>query len=110
MPFPEPDRQLFSDVFFPFVYTCQDSFEFDGSLLFFARAWRVPNGRNLALWALLSALALLTQYFAGFLVAAEALALLYRARSRAAFANKPMSAPISNQTKESSSMIDLPTC
>jgi hypothetical protein len=54
-----------------------------GSLLFFARAWRAPTGRNLALWALLSALALLTQYFAGFLVAAEALALLYRARSRA---------------------------
>jgi uncharacterized membrane protein len=57
-----------------------------GSLLFFARAWRAPTGRNLALWALLSALALLTQYFAGFLVAAEALALLYRARSRLAVA------------------------
>jgi uncharacterized membrane protein len=57
-----------------------------GSLLFFARAWRSPTPRNLALWALLSALALLTQYFAGFLVAAEALALLYHVRSRATVA------------------------
>lgn len=57
-----------------------------GSLFFFARAWRAPTRQNLALWALLSALALLTQYFAGFLVAAEAVALLYRARSRATVA------------------------
>ena len=55
-----------------------------GSVYFFARAWKAPTRRNLALWTLLSALALLTQYFAGFLVAAEALLLLYRARSRAA--------------------------
>ena len=36
------------------------------SLLFFARAWnRAPAGRDLLWWAVLSALALLTQYFAG---------------------------------------------
>jgi hypothetical protein len=56
------------------------------SLLFFARAWRVPTGRNLVWWAVLSGLALLSQYFAGFLVAAEGLALLYRHRSRASAA------------------------
>ena len=53
------------------------------SFLFFARAWRVASARNLAWWAALSALALLTHFFAGFLVAPEALALLYRGRSRA---------------------------
>ncbi|MGI8715035.1 MAG: glycosyltransferase family 39 protein [Solirubrobacteraceae bacterium] len=53
------------------------------SLWCFARAWRDPTGRRLLWWALLSGLALLTQYFAGFLVAAEGLALVYRARSRA---------------------------
>ena len=36
----------------------------------------------MTLWGVASGLALLTQYFAAFLVAAEALALLYRARSR----------------------------
>jgi 4-amino-4-deoxy-L-arabinose transferase-like glycosyltransferase len=56
------------------------------SLWLFARAWRAPTGRALAWWALISALALLTQYFAGFLVAAEGLLLAYRARSRAAVA------------------------
>lgn len=54
-----------------------------GSLLFFARAWREPTARNVGWWALLSALALLTQYFAAFLVAAAAIGLLYRSRSRA---------------------------
>jgi 4-amino-4-deoxy-L-arabinose transferase-like glycosyltransferase len=54
-----------------------------GSLLFFARAWREPTARNVGWWALLSALALLTQYFAAFLVAAMAIGLLYRSRSRA---------------------------
>ena len=54
-----------------------------GSFLFFARTWRDPSGRNLFVWALLSGLALLTQYFAGFLVAAEAIILLYAVRSRA---------------------------
>src|SRR5436190_12623445 len=34
VPFPEPDRQLFSDTFLPPAQTCQDSFEFDGSWLF----------------------------------------------------------------------------
>jgi Dolichyl-phosphate-mannose-protein mannosyltransferase len=57
-----------------------------GSLLFLARSRKAPTRRNLALWALLSALALLTQYFAGFLVAAEALALLHRVRTRASIA------------------------
>lgn len=55
-----------------------------GSLLFFARAWRSRRTPDLVWWAVLSALALLTQYFAGFLVAAEGLALVYRLRSRAA--------------------------
>ncbi len=53
------------------------------SLWCFARAWRAPTGRALLGWAVVSGLALLTQYFAGFLVAAEGLALVYRARSRA---------------------------
>jgi mannosyltransferase len=53
------------------------------SVLFFARAWHAPSRRNLAWWAVFSGLALLTQYFAAFLVAAEALTLLYCARSRA---------------------------
>jgi hypothetical protein len=53
------------------------------SLLCFLRAWRDPSGRNLAWWALFSVLALLTHYFAAFLIAPEALWLLYNARSRA---------------------------
>jgi mannosyltransferase len=53
------------------------------SLWCFARAWRQPTGRALLWWAVVCALALLTQYFAGFLIAAEGLALVYRARSRA---------------------------
>jgi 4-amino-4-deoxy-L-arabinose transferase-like glycosyltransferase len=53
------------------------------SLLFFARAWNRGGGRDLLWWTVLSALALLTQYFAGFLIAAEGLMLVYRARSRA---------------------------
>src|SRR3954453_15490815 len=43
------------------------------SLLFFSRALRRREGRDLWLWALMSALALLTHYFAAFLVAAEGL-------------------------------------
>ncbi len=54
------------------------------SLLCFLHAWRDPSGRNIAWWALFSVLALLTHYFAAFLVAPEALWLLYIARSRAA--------------------------
>jgi hypothetical protein len=53
------------------------------SLLFFTRALRSPSRRELAWWALFSALALLTHFFAAFLVAPEAVWLLYRARSRA---------------------------
>ena len=51
------------------------------SLIFFARAWRAPGSRrDLVWWTVLSALALLTQYFALFLIGAEALLLLYRRR------------------------------
>ena len=53
------------------------------SLLFFARAWRRGATRDLVWWAIFSALALLTQYFAGFLTATEGLLLVYRLRSRA---------------------------
>ncbi|MGH2877626.1 MAG: glycosyltransferase family 39 protein, partial [Solirubrobacteraceae bacterium] len=56
------------------------------SLLFFARAWRSRSTGDLAWWAVLSALALLTQYFAGFLIAAEGALLLWRVRDRAALA------------------------
>jgi 4-amino-4-deoxy-L-arabinose transferase-like glycosyltransferase len=51
------------------------------SVIFFARAWRSPSGgRDLVWWSVFSGLALLTQYFALFLVGAEALLLLYRRR------------------------------
>jgi 4-amino-4-deoxy-L-arabinose transferase-like glycosyltransferase len=53
------------------------------SLLFFIRSWKQPSTRNLVWWAVLSILALLTQYFAGFLIAAEGLLLVWRARNRA---------------------------
>jgi mannosyltransferase len=53
------------------------------SVLWFARAWHGGGRRALVWWAIVSALALLTQYFAGFLVAAEAVALLWRLRDRA---------------------------
>ncbi len=53
------------------------------SLLFFVRSRRDPSPRNIAWWTLFSVLALLTYYFAGFLVAPEALWLLYTARTRA---------------------------
>jgi mannosyltransferase len=52
------------------------------SLLFFARLLRAVDRRALALWALFSALALLTHYFAVFLVAPEAAWLLWRRRGR----------------------------
>jgi 4-amino-4-deoxy-L-arabinose transferase-like glycosyltransferase len=52
------------------------------SLLFFARALRPRSGRDLALWALASALALCSHYFAVFAVAIEALWLLVVLRSR----------------------------
>ena len=53
------------------------------SLLYFARAWREPSTRNVVLWGLFSSLAVLTHFFAGFLVAPEALWLLYMIRNRA---------------------------
>jgi 4-amino-4-deoxy-L-arabinose transferase-like glycosyltransferase len=53
------------------------------SLLFYARAWRTGSRRDLVWWAILSALALLTQYFAAFLVVAEAIVLIWRLRNRA---------------------------
>jgi Dolichyl-phosphate-mannose-protein mannosyltransferase len=56
------------------------------SIFLFARAWKGPTGRRLAVWAAVAGLALLTQYFAAFLIVPEALALLYRARSRSAAA------------------------
>lgn len=59
------------------VFTCA------ASLAFFARAWRRGRRQDLVWWALFSGLGLLTQYFAGFLVAAEGILLVYRLRSRA---------------------------
>lgn len=53
-----------------------------GSFALFVRLLKRPSGRLLATWALLSALALATHYFAAFLVAPEALWLLARARPR----------------------------
>jgi uncharacterized membrane protein len=52
------------------------------SLLFFARCLRARTSRNLAWWALFSSLALLTHFFAGFLVGPEAVWLLVRSRAR----------------------------
>jgi mannosyltransferase len=58
------------------------------SFLFFARARRGGSKRDLAWWALCSALALATHYFAGFVVAGEAALLLWGGieRRRAAVA------------------------
>jgi mannosyltransferase len=52
------------------------------SFLCFARARRQPSTRNVAWWTVWSALALMTHFFAGFLVAPEALWLLWVARNR----------------------------
>jgi mannosyltransferase len=52
------------------------------SLLFFARSLREPSRKNLGWWGVLSALALLTHFFAVFLVAPEAVWLLYSVRRR----------------------------
>jgi 4-amino-4-deoxy-L-arabinose transferase-like glycosyltransferase len=54
------------------------------SLLGCLRARRSPGTRAIALWTGASALALLTHFFAGFLIAPEALALLWWRRDRAA--------------------------
>ena len=53
------------------------------SLYWFARALRTRSNRDVWWWALFSALAVLTHSFAGFLVAPEALWLLYELRRRA---------------------------
>jgi mannosyltransferase len=52
------------------------------SLYFFVRALRTRNGRDLALWALSSALALCSHYFAVFAVGIEAVWLLVALRAR----------------------------
>jgi mannosyltransferase len=52
------------------------------SFVWFVRARREPNTRTLARWAVWSSLALMTHFFAGFLVAAEAIWLLRIARTR----------------------------
>jgi mannosyltransferase len=52
------------------------------ALLFFVRALRTEKGRDLALWALASGLALCSHYFAVFAVAIEAVWLLIALRSR----------------------------
>jgi hypothetical protein len=52
------------------------------SVLFFLRAWRRRETRALWLWALVSALALLTHYFAAFLVVPEGLWLAWIWRPR----------------------------
>jgi uncharacterized membrane protein len=51
------------------------------SFLWFVRARGNPSARNLGWWAAWSSLALTTHFFAGFLVAPEALWLLWAARS-----------------------------
>lgn len=56
------------------------------SLWLWRRAERTAARRDLGLWAVASALAVLTHFFAGFLVAPEGLWLLYRLRSRSALA------------------------
>jgi mannosyltransferase len=52
------------------------------SFLLFVRFWHRQSGSNLVCWAVFSALAVLTHYFAAFLVAPEAIGLLYRSRTR----------------------------
>ena len=52
------------------------------ALLFFARALNTRRGSDLALWALASALALCSHYFAGFAIAIEAAWLAVALRSR----------------------------
>jgi 4-amino-4-deoxy-L-arabinose transferase-like glycosyltransferase len=52
------------------------------SFLFFARALRTRSDRDIAWWGVWSALAILTHFFAAFLVAPEGLWLLYAVRRR----------------------------
>jgi mannosyltransferase len=53
------------------------------SLLYFARTLRSPVRRNIAGWGVFSALAVLTHFFAAFLIFPEALWLIYVVRNRA---------------------------
>jgi hypothetical protein len=53
------------------------------SFLFFAKSLREPTRRNLVWWGIASSAAVLTHFFAGFLVAPEGLWLILRFRSRA---------------------------
>ncbi|HXF00524.1 MAG TPA: glycosyltransferase family 39 protein [Solirubrobacterales bacterium] len=53
-----------------------------GALLYFARSLERPSPASLALWALASALALSSHYFAAFLIVPQALWLLLRSESR----------------------------
>jgi mannosyltransferase len=53
------------------------------SVWLWARARNDPTPRNLVLWAIAAALTVLTHFFAGFLIAPEALWLLYSVRTRA---------------------------
>ena len=64
------------------------------SFLFFARAVRGGGGRDLAAWALFSAAAMATHYFAALLIAAEAAWLIARGpdRRRALIATAPLAA------------------
>jgi uncharacterized membrane protein len=52
------------------------------SFLWFIRTERDPSRRNVGWWTIFSALALATHFFAGFLIAAEAVWLLWRNRNR----------------------------
>jgi mannosyltransferase len=52
------------------------------SFLWFIRARRDPSRRNVTWWAVWSSLAIMTHFFAGFLVTPEALWLLWIARTR----------------------------
>src|SRR6202044_614883 len=54
-----------------------------GPVAVFPAPPREPSARHIGWWAFVSALALATQYFAAFFVFAEALWLLWSARSRA---------------------------
>lgn len=67
------------------------------AVIAFARAWRQPSASAFLLWATLGALQMLTHYFAGFVVAAQGLLLLYRWRLtllRRFFAFAPLAVPV----------------
>jgi mannosyltransferase len=56
------------------------------AMIYFARGMRRPEPRSLAFWAVLSALALCSHYFAIFLIAPQAVLLLLASRNRAVIA------------------------